>query len=583
MKKLLTVLCLALLLTVVCSSAMAAVVLKSNGKDISTITPGSMYGGNFVVAVNVLEMPRCTTTGLAEIVTTLGLYDETTGTYTNTGNPGPTSNIVLDAVHNYDGLDNDGWRDIETTGTAYTQDCTKKVQKRVCVACGYTETREVSTGVNHQFEAKHVPGHVATCQEPGLMQSVCVVCGAINPAQPNPWETPKAPHSYSKEVVDKAETCDFPGKHHYVCEWCGEPEKDDNGKVKYLEIPAHAFQPASVRVVDQPATCFAPGAEHEVCALCGLPARDGSGNIISIAIPQLQHQYGEWVVKTAPSCQPGLEQRICPLCGDTDTRPIPATNRHAMVTFFKNPGNCTRNSAGLALPATLTKYEKCSVCGLEQAVTDDSGNPVVEETYSLHQFISDPDLAYLDQQPECVGGNPGTAHLKCVHCGGTYIRTVPALQEHNFGPWKCVIAPGADGTSNGLWERTCTNYHCIEKQTYVGKTAPDGSSSTPSTQPTNTTSTQPTTPSSGNENYKVTSWNFSGSSVSGQIAGNVSYRTAGLSVNVIIYTPTGTFLATSAAVDENGQFSVSAGGAVYAVSIQLKDNNKVYQTEGKYV
>ena len=71
--------------------------------------------------------------------------------------------------------------------------------------------------------------------------------------------------------------------------------------------------------------------------------------------------------------------------------------------------------------------------------------------------------------------------------------------------------------------------------------------------------------------------------MSGSVAGNVSYRTPGLSVNVIIYTPTGTFLAVNAPVDEDGHFSVSAGGAVYAVSVQLKDNNKTYQTDGKYV
>ena len=143
-----------------------------------------------------------------------------------------------------------------------------------------------------------------------------------------------------------------------------------------------------------------------------------------------------------------------------------------------------------------------------------------------------------------------------------------------------MVAPGKDGSENGVWERTCTNYHCIEKQTYVGKTAPQGGS-TPTTPPAPTTT--PTDTPTGTENYKFTSWSFNGSSVSGSVAGNVSYRTPGLSVNVIIYTPNGTFLSVNAPVDENGKFSVSAGGAVYAVSVQLKDNNKTYATEGKYV
>ena len=122
------------------------------------------------------------------------------------------------------------------------------------------------------------------------------------------------------------------------------------------------------------------------------------------------------------------------------------------------------------------------------------------------------------------------------------------------------------------------NNNCAEIQ--VSTTKPKDA---PTTKPTSTATPTPTPDPTIVPNYRFKTWSFTGTTVSGQIEGTVSYRTPGLHVGVIIYTPTGTFLSTSAAVDENGYFSVSAGGAVYAVSVSLQDNTKTYQNDGKYV
>ncbi len=569
MKKFLFVLCLVLLLTAVCTSAMAWVSdpnLKSSGKRLSDYTTSSTYNGHYVRDVVVLENPSCTKAGSARIDTWYTEYNPDTGIYTKTTDPGPSSVISIDASHKYSGgEDGEGWVAMETD----VKDCTKVAQKRVCETCGNTETRVKSVSANHTFVIKAVPGKEPTCSAKGWGQSVCSKCGAVNPQNPNPFEMEKIEHVYSVKVTDTAETCESQGKGHYECEFCGKPEPGLDGKTKYFTIPAHTFVAASKEVVDQAATCFKPGKSHKVCVKCGMSEKDGSGNVVYNVVPQLTHQYGDWVVKKAASCVDGMEQRVCSLCGNVDTRTIPKNDKHTWVEYFVNAGNCTRTTDGKAAPMNVEKHRKCSVCGKDETIG-------VESTMTVHQFVSDTSKASSNIPPECVGGKAGKEYLKCAFCGGTWEREVPALKEHNFGAWVCVVAPGTDGSENGVWERTCTNYHCIEKQTYVGKTAPAGGS-TPTTKPTETSS------SSIEEKYIFNGWSFNGTTVSGKIAGNVKYRTPGLAVNVIIYTSNGTFLATSAAVDENGNFSVSAGGAVYAVSVQLKDNNKTYQTDGKYV
>ena len=91
--------------------------------------------------------------------------------------------------------------------------------------------------------------------------------------------------------------------------------------------------------------------------------KDGSGNVVYNVVPQLTHQYGDWVVKKAASCVDGMEQRVCSLCGNVDTRTIPKNDKHTWVEYFVNGGNCTRTADGKAAPMNVEKHRKCSVCG----------------------------------------------------------------------------------------------------------------------------------------------------------------------------------------------------------------------------
>jgi hypothetical protein len=519
------VLCLALLLTLVCASALAAVPSKytSNGKQINMITT---YGDFTVVDSVLLEEPKCKT-GKARLIFM-----------------GGNSEII----------------DVDPL---------------------------------HDVEVKVKGSNVPLCEANGVGQYVCKDCGAVDPYKEGDIPISPTGHHFTKLVIDQKETCTKDGKLHYECSTCGKKQTTEekgvppfDQTVYYEIITAHGFVPGVYKVVKEQ-TCKEGGQRYRLCAKCGEPELDSypGGSIVYDAVYALpaDHTYGDWIVDTTiPACMPGVKVRYCSVCNYKDTVVIPPSREHEFKVTLVFTGTCTQ-TGGLAdavTPADVdaTRSKKvCKTCG--QEVPFDPYSDIPANCYDQHTFVSDPNGVNIPA--ECVGGLDGTQTLICTKCGGHRVHNIPHATEHKWGEWVLKVKPGTDGTPNGVWERSCTNYHCIAKDTYVGKTAPKGATpiATPTTKPTTTDAPVYT----GVEKYSLASWSFNGSGVSGQVAGNVSYRTPGLKVNVIVYTPTGTFLSVSSPVDEDGKFDVSAGGAVYAVSLQLKDNNKTYQNDGRYI
>lgn len=512
MKKFLTVLCLALLLTLVCGSALAASTLDSkylhntvvinalttvNGKTVDTGTP------DYIITVE----PKCVT-GTVKIKMTDGTYES----------------VSIDPIHNW-GL-------------------------------------------------KAKDGKDASCEVGGVGQYVCKDCGAVKEGEVT---IPATGHKFDVKVIDNAETCSKDGKYHMECSYCGQAElTSDKSGIKYTAIPKHTFQPGPI-VIERVQTCQQGGIKYTTCVICGEPEWAVLGvekKLDAAYAAKGPHTFGEWIVTKPATCtgEDGFQSRYCTLCNAEETQIIVAVGEHDWDYKIVENGKCkvTGTDAAVATKDCFSTAKRvCKICGKEEEL-DDAYFSLVGY-YKHHSFVEKEVVVPAG----CIDGSDGSRILVCSKCGGLRTESIPKATKHNFGSWQVVVKPTA--TTNGVWERYCTNYACTAKENYVGKTAPKGADPVPTVKPTGTT-----TPG-GTENYKVTSWNYNASGVSGQVAGNVSYRTPGLSVNVIIYTPQGTFLAVSSPVDENGQFSVSAGGAVYAVSIQLKDNNKTYQTDGKYV
>ena len=574
MKKLLTVLCLALLLGLVCASALA---YTHNGVDVSKLVDKE-YNGYFIDSIgSVIMEPSCSQEGIIEVNTVERIWDDSDpkdGKWVKGTNPGPTFSLSLDKEHKWD------YPDIETA-KIIEENCETITRRRICSLCNKAETKtftNTSTSGTHHYVLTAVEGEEgATCQRGGKYVYVCTYCKQV---QPNSEVVvgEKADHQFSKRVDDVKDTCATGGKYHYQCKWCGLDEKDEHGLIKYYETAPHTPEYTTgddTVVVEQP-TCKKPGKSYHYCKLCGAPEPDGAGikyitdGSIDPKVAQLNHEWTDWTVTRPATCIEGEKQRQCKLCGEIQAEKIASQpDKHTWKTQYANNAYCFRDPVtGEAAELDPSKVLRiCSVCN----EIDTTYTPTHNDLMALHNFVEDTSTgrAYLKKAPGCVDGEDGVTPIVCKNCGGVATRTVPHATQHNYGAWK------NDPAGSNRWVRECQNLNCHDIEEKISDKAPGGTTAPAPT-------TKPDTPT-GSENYKIISWSFSGSTVSGSVAGNVSYRTPGLSVNVIIYTPTGTFLAVNAPVDEDGHFSVSAGGAVYAVSVQLKDNNKTYQTDGKYV
>ncbi len=115
-------------------------------------------------------------------------------------------------------------------------------------------------------------------------------------------------HEYTAAVT--APTCTEGGYTTYTCA-CGDSYVDD-----YTDALGHAEE--LVDLMD--ATCTEDGYTGDIiCSVCGEMLEEGE------VIPATGHSFGDWSVTTEPTCTTdGEETRTCAICGETETRTIPA-------------------------------------------------------------------------------------------------------------------------------------------------------------------------------------------------------------------------------------------------------------------
>lgn len=94
-------------------------------------------------------------------------------------------------------------------------------------------------------------------------------------------------------------------------------------------------------------TCKETGLEERVCSLCGEKE--------TREVAKTSHNWGAWTETKAPTCkETGLEERVCSICGDKETRDVAKTShKWGDWTQTKAP-TCTE----------MGKEERvCSICG----------------------------------------------------------------------------------------------------------------------------------------------------------------------------------------------------------------------------
>jgi len=183
-----------------------------------------------------------------------------------------------------------------------------KYSEEYCTKCGY-----VSGGYEQNGDCSYHwvwNGEVPSCEERGLQNGVCSVCGEVTE------RVARGPHSWG-DWHGTGGTCVNPGRQERTCTVCGATEtrtgsggEHDWGAWKTIK----------------PGTCVESGEEERTCNLCGKTEKRTTGGG--------GHQYGAWKEVKAPSCtEDGREEHYCRYCGRMEWDVIPATG-HDMGTWY---------------------------------------------------------------------------------------------------------------------------------------------------------------------------------------------------------------------------------------------------------
>ena len=191
-----------------------------------------------------------------------------------------------------------------------------------------------------------------------------------------------------------------------------------------VTVPEHDY---IVSVV--PATCTEGGYTLYTCRNCGSNYKDHFTEALG-------HDWSAWTVQTPASCEiDGVEARTCARCGETETRPIPATGHNYDITVV-DP-TCTESG--------YTLYT-CTVCGYSYR------DEVVEATgHSWGEWT-------VTKEATCE--EAGEETRTCANCGETETRALEAT-GHNWGEW--TVTKEATCEEAGEETRTCAN--CGETET----------------------------------------------------------------------------------------------------------------------
>ena len=147
-----------------------------------------------------------------------------------------------------------------------------------------------------------------------------------------------------------------------------------------------------------------------------------------------RHDMGKPVIKTKPTCQPGLQVTKCKKCDYTEEKELPAVDDHAYGDWVViTEATCAEE--GL-------KERTCTVC---KTAKKTKAIPVSDKhTEGSWTTVT---------EPTCV--DPGSKELKCRICDATMkTKEIPATGEHTSGDWE-IVTP-ATCTENGTKAKFCT-------------------------------------------------------------------------------------------------------------------------------
>ena len=306
--------------------------------------------------------------------------------------------------------------------------CGKEGQAvRTCASCGMTESKVIAA-------LKHVesdPAYVAaTCDTPAGIYVTCLICN--EQISGTEIEGSELGHDWTEWEITQEGACMVDTISKRTCKRDG----CDAEEVETVTAPGHEF--GDWTVVMSP-TCEAAGVQQRVCGVCGATE--------TLPVAATGHSYES--VVTEPTCvADGKEEFVCTACGYVDesqTIVLGATGEHTWGNFIEKIASCTQ-------PGIIERF--CIVC-----------NCLDEETRTVSDI--DPFNHALDPEEkdwvkvkdgDCI--NPVVYERVCPDCG-----FVDGLEDYTdvtgYHNYELVISP-ASYDQTGKHEKVCPD--CGDKQ-----------------------------------------------------------------------------------------------------------------------
>lgn len=353
------------------------------------------------------------------------LLDDNSKAETESGN---NTIIVIPPAHEHD------FRYLETV----PHSCENLGYERwQCDGCGQLDKKNYTPAIGHNYEDITIKD--ATCEQNGLVLSVCKNCGDFHQTT-----TPKGEHTYKTEKHNA--TCRMTGYTDHICEVCG-----NNYITDITPIISHSYE----RITKEP-TCEDKGYTTSTCTMCG-------SSYVSDYTEPTGHSWDEGHAVTSSTCTAeGVMEYHCKN-ENCDEKMIKATsaNGHTpgKAATCTEPQICTVCETVLELP-TGHHYEStvipptCTSMGYTVYECEDCG-----ETYNA-DFTDKTEHDYKTTVKEPTCTEHGYTTYKCADCDAEYVSDYTDKKPHNYN--SVVTAPTC--TSMGFTTFTCDD--CSDS--YVG-------------------------------------------------------------------------------------------------------------------
>lgn len=333
----------------------------------------------------------------------------------------------------------------------------------ICSTCG--EAKEIELEVlPHDIVGEWTETVAATCDTDGLAEGNCRYCGPVTKV------IAATGHTVSKWVNVKAPTCAEEGIRQGYCSVCGNEaaeekiemlphtfnEKDKNGNLivhrtsgilckedgegyllctgcgfkKYGIIKCLGKCEAGETKVIKEATCTDAKMTVDICRYCKEEIESTKG----ASGKPLGHKWGEWADTKAATCsENGSREKVCTVCGEVKSEPIPATGHKAGEIYVVTEASCSEE--GLATVS-------CTVCGTKL------------QTIRTDKLPHTPGKTVIESAATATGD--GTCSVYCSECNEK-IETKPFTRILVEGIYEIEFTEDSDVTAGGTVSFTIKN------------------------------------------------------------------------------------------------------------------------------